>query len=235
MVKDTNGEPLIGVSILVKGTGRGTVTDIDGSYSINVLMPADGGNVALQFSYTGFISQEKILTADMTNINVPVNMEESYIDSGMIGVIVIQRDQTMYRILKNKIRNIAWHIRSKIKAKKKEKKYTVEQESSFYGQPKNTPPSATAIAAPIGKTYPNPFSSGFTLELERPAPETLNVRLLDLDGRIVFSKKEEALAGKNNIHIRPDISSLINGNYIMEVSGAGGLYFSEMVVYNNGQ
>ena len=34
VVTDDSGEGLIGASILVKGTGTGTVTDIDGSYSL---------------------------------------------------------------------------------------------------------------------------------------------------------------------------------------------------------
>ena len=35
-VTDEFGEPLIGASVLVKGTSSGTVTDIDGSYSLSV-------------------------------------------------------------------------------------------------------------------------------------------------------------------------------------------------------
>lgn len=35
-VTDTDGEPLIGASVLAKGTTTGTVTDIDGTYSLNV-------------------------------------------------------------------------------------------------------------------------------------------------------------------------------------------------------
>lgn len=47
------GDPLIGVSILVKGTASGTVTDLDGKYSVNVA--SDG---ALIISYTGMATQE---------------------------------------------------------------------------------------------------------------------------------------------------------------------------------
>lgn len=35
-VTDLSGEPLIGVSIVIKGTTNGTVTDIDGKYSLNI-------------------------------------------------------------------------------------------------------------------------------------------------------------------------------------------------------
>ena len=47
LVTDFSGEPLIGVSILVKGTSNGTVTDLDGKFSLS----AEMGNM-LQISYT---------------------------------------------------------------------------------------------------------------------------------------------------------------------------------------
>ncbi|MFA6361180.1 MAG: carboxypeptidase-like regulatory domain-containing protein, partial [Dysgonamonadaceae bacterium] len=53
-VVDDNGEPVIGASILIKGTGQGTITDIDGSFTINV--PA--GSNTLVVSYVGLITQE---------------------------------------------------------------------------------------------------------------------------------------------------------------------------------
>ena len=34
VVKDTNGEPIMGAGVFVKGTSQGTVTDLDGNYSI---------------------------------------------------------------------------------------------------------------------------------------------------------------------------------------------------------
>ena len=52
-VIDGSGEPLIGVSILVKGTSNGTVTDLDGNFSVE----ASEGDI-LVFSYTGFSPQE---------------------------------------------------------------------------------------------------------------------------------------------------------------------------------
>ena len=54
-----SGETLIGANVLVKGTGAGTTTDIDGNYSLEV--PA--GYDVLTFSYTGFASQDITLSA----------------------------------------------------------------------------------------------------------------------------------------------------------------------------
>ncbi len=53
VVSDSNGEALIGANILEKGTSNGTITDLDGSYSLTV---ADGAT--LVFSYTGFTDTE---------------------------------------------------------------------------------------------------------------------------------------------------------------------------------
>ncbi len=53
VVLDDTREPLIGVSVLVKGSQQGTVTDLDGKYSITA--PADG---ILVFSFVGMEKQE---------------------------------------------------------------------------------------------------------------------------------------------------------------------------------
>lgn len=49
-VVDANGEALIGVSVLVKGSSNGTLTDIDGNFTLSI----STSNVALQFSYIGY-------------------------------------------------------------------------------------------------------------------------------------------------------------------------------------
>ncbi len=53
VVVDESGSPLPGVSVYVKGTTNGTITDIDGNFSINV-----ESNATLVFSFVGFTSQE---------------------------------------------------------------------------------------------------------------------------------------------------------------------------------
>ena len=53
-VKDKAGETVIGASVVQKGnTGNGTITDIDGNYSLNV-----PSNSTLIFSYVGMTTQE---------------------------------------------------------------------------------------------------------------------------------------------------------------------------------
>lgn len=53
IIKDQSGEPVIGANIVEKGTTNGTITDIDGQYSLEV-----GSNSILVVSYIGYITQE---------------------------------------------------------------------------------------------------------------------------------------------------------------------------------
>lgn len=69
-VTDENGEPLIGASILIKGTTQGTVADIDGYYELVTAEP----NSILIISYTGFATAQ-IKARQGTN---DINLEESY-------------------------------------------------------------------------------------------------------------------------------------------------------------
>lgn len=62
-ILDEYGDPLIGANIMVQGTSIGTITDMNGNYSI---MIPEGAN-QLSISYTGFDSQEVPITSE--NIN----------------------------------------------------------------------------------------------------------------------------------------------------------------------
>lgn len=66
-VLDTNGEPLIGVTIMEEGTQNGTVTGLDGSFSLNMTK----SNAMLKFSYVGF-TDVKLPAAN----NLTVTMKE---------------------------------------------------------------------------------------------------------------------------------------------------------------
>lgn len=54
VVKDNTGETIIGASVLEKGTSNGTITDLDGNFSINV----SNDNAILQISFVGYQTQE---------------------------------------------------------------------------------------------------------------------------------------------------------------------------------
>lgn len=71
----SDGQTVIGANILVKGTDRGTITDIDGSYEIEV----PGPDAVLLFTYIGYQPQE-ILVGDRTRIDVVMEVEASLLN-----------------------------------------------------------------------------------------------------------------------------------------------------------
>ncbi|WP_373073585.1 SusC/RagA family TonB-linked outer membrane protein [Zeaxanthinibacter enoshimensis] len=66
-----SGEPLPGVSIVIKGTTTGTTTDFDGNYSIN----AQNGDI-LQFSYIAFKTKEIRVTGSELNVTLQEDTEQ---------------------------------------------------------------------------------------------------------------------------------------------------------------
>lgn len=64
-----DGEPLIGVNILIKGTATGTITDFDGNYSLTA--PEDA---ILVFSYTGYSAQE-VAVGGRTSIDLVMALD----------------------------------------------------------------------------------------------------------------------------------------------------------------
>ena len=74
-VTDAGGQPLPGVTVVVKGTTIGTVTDADGEFSLNIPLDAE----TLQFSFVGMQTQE-IPVNERAVINVTLTEEVSEIE-----------------------------------------------------------------------------------------------------------------------------------------------------------
>lgn len=77
-VTDSEGEPLIGVSVLIKGTKAGVSTDFDGNYAINAK-----SNDVLIFRYVGMIAQE-IKVGDRKEINVVMHDDKTTLDEVVV-------------------------------------------------------------------------------------------------------------------------------------------------------
>ncbi len=77
----TLGEPIPGVTVIVKGTTRGTTTDMDGNYSIN-LQP---GDQTLVYSFVGFAPQE-VTVGNQSTINIDLDEDiQSLQEAVVIG------------------------------------------------------------------------------------------------------------------------------------------------------
>ena len=79
VVKDTNGEPMIGVTVMVKGTGTGAITDIDGNYSVSV----PGSKSVLSFSFVGYTTKE-VNVGNQRTINVTLAEDSKMIDEVVV-------------------------------------------------------------------------------------------------------------------------------------------------------
>ena len=91
-VTDGN-EPLVGVSVVVKGTTIGTSTDYDGKYSIKI--PKNRGQ--LQFRYLGY----KPVTKRINNSVLVVEMEED--ENTLDEIVVVSYGSTRKKILQKKL------------------------------------------------------------------------------------------------------------------------------------
>lgn len=78
-VKASSGEALPGVSIVIKGTTNGTVTDAEGNFRLNVPSSAS----VLVFSYIGYVSQE-ISVGDRTRVDVSLEQSLEQLDEVIV-------------------------------------------------------------------------------------------------------------------------------------------------------
>ncbi|MBK7869905.1 MAG: carboxypeptidase-like regulatory domain-containing protein [Saprospiraceae bacterium] len=86
-VIDQLGEPLIGASILVKGTTVGTATDIDGKFTLEV---PEGGTM-LVISYTGYGTREVAIGASN---DVLITLSEGItLDEAVVTALGIKRSE----------------------------------------------------------------------------------------------------------------------------------------------
>ena len=86
-VTDSKGEPLIGVSILVKGTSNGTITDMDGNFKIQ----AAKGDV-LEVSYIGYASQAITLT-NAQPLKISMGEDAQALDEVVVTALGIKRSE----------------------------------------------------------------------------------------------------------------------------------------------
>lgn len=78
IVKDTNGEPIIGANVTVKGQSIGTITDIDGRFVLDA--PKDA---VLQITYIGYVSQE-VKVSGNKELNVVLKEDTETLDEVVV-------------------------------------------------------------------------------------------------------------------------------------------------------
>ncbi len=77
-VTDEKGEGIIGANVIVKGTGTGTITDVNGMFSLQV-----PNNAILVISYLGYDTKE-ILVGDKNSYNVQLSESSKYLEEVVV-------------------------------------------------------------------------------------------------------------------------------------------------------
>lgn len=104
---DSTGEELIGVTVMVKGTSTGAVTDLDGEFAIVL----ESGTYDLQISYISFetisVSGVQVLPGEVTMLeNVRLKEEVSELEEVVITAEVIRQSEAAILTVKRKSANL---------------------------------------------------------------------------------------------------------------------------------
>lgn len=89
-ITSNDGEPLIGATILVKGTSSGTVTDFEGNYTLEV----PGPDAVLVFSYTGYKTQE-ITAGNQSTIDLVLDADLAQLEEVVVVAYGKQKKVTV--------------------------------------------------------------------------------------------------------------------------------------------
>lgn len=85
-VQDVNGNPLIGVTVKVRGTNNAVITDLDGNYTIS----ANRGDI-LECSYVGFTTKDARVNGNQLNLTLHENSKE--LNEVVVTALGIKREQ----------------------------------------------------------------------------------------------------------------------------------------------
>ena len=119
VVTDTQDEPIIGATVLVKGTGIGTATDIDGKFSLDI--PSNGKTLVV--SFIGFDAQEIPVTNNAT-YKIQLSGTDYALDEVVVTALGMKREKKALgysvqdvkgdALIENRTANIATSLNGKI-------------------------------------------------------------------------------------------------------------------------
>ena len=86
VVTDQNGEPLIGANVKEKRTTDGTITDIDGHFSLQV-----PSGTTLEISYIGYLSQEVKISGEVNDLRIVMREDSRSLDEVIVVGYGVQK------------------------------------------------------------------------------------------------------------------------------------------------
>ena len=88
VVKDQNGEPVIGANVVIKGTTNGTITDVDGKFALDNVPQ----NAVLDVSYLGYMGKE-IPVGNDRHFDIFLNEDTQKLDEVVVTALGIKRQK----------------------------------------------------------------------------------------------------------------------------------------------
>ena len=79
IVKDENGDPVAGANVVEKGTTNGTITDMDGGFSLSV-----SAGAKLSVTYIGYLNQDVAIGKNQTSLNVQLKEDTQALDEVVV-------------------------------------------------------------------------------------------------------------------------------------------------------
>ena len=201
IVKDRNGESLIGVNILLE-KDKGTTTDIDGKFELEI--PNDWESFEVTFSYMGFETQ--VIEFDQKDILNDKNAEVKMMEAdNHLEEVVISAYSTP--IIKGEIvcgSNVEY----------------LSGLMNVYSEKKEEKLPEKEISQPISNIYPNPFVDyvNVVLVLELEKDQTYLFHLYNSNGQLLWAKTYELPKGKQELKLDFSAVRMAQGNHFLRIT-----------------
>ncbi len=233
VIDGANGEPLIGASVIVKGTVTGVVTDVTGNFRLPVPLGGEQRSAMLQITYTGYTSQEIVIrAAEIPQMPLTIMMEPDQLagEIVLLGIVAYNRatyPSTLVQWIKKLTRQNP-HKRAQREERRRLRRE--QRQARKINQTTNIEVSEVdkntmeqTLAYPWqAEAFPNPFSDQLQLELKTEKAMKIQVRLVDAAGRILWSETRNSDGGTQQWSLNPKDLQLTPGNYYWQIEGEDG-------------
>lgn len=207
IVTDEEGEPLIGASILLVGTSTGTITDLDGNFTIGIQQQLP--NLALTFSYTGYESKSIKVTGRQEK-QLKIKLEEGV---NLPEVVIVDLGV-------KPVYNITGGAISIVRASKK-----TEKTEKRIKKWENAPIVDVRI-------FPNPFVSEIKLIFGDLAEGEYTLRIFSNNGQELYQRKTQ-LSAFQEMELNLANLNLPAAAYWLHVTNGKGQVFKQQLMKIN--
>jgi len=192
IVKDQNGEILIGVNILLE-KNNGTVTDIDGKFELEI--PSDWESFEVTFSYIGFETQ--VIEFDKKDVLAKKSAEVKMLEaSHQLQTLEVIGHKVQHKsVIMGALTGVSMITISEEKTKPTEKEHQ-----------------------PISNIYPNPFVDHVNVLLNLGKDQLYLFHLYNTNGQLIWAKTYDLPKGKQELSLDFSDVRMAQGSYFLRIT-----------------